>query len=210
LNALPTRTAADTEAPQNVIEVRGMRNQFGTQVVHENLDLDVRRGEILAVVGGSGAGKSVLLRAIIGLRAADAGEVRLLGENIKQLSAARRAMLEQRIGVLFQDGALFSSLTVAENVAVPLIEHHHLSKTLVERIVALKIALAGLPADAGAKYPDQLSGGMRKRAALRSTDFDPARKSRPHCLHDYPRSRYALHDLRSSRGDLAKARARAR
>ena len=174
MNALPTRTAADTEAPQNVIEVRGMRNQFGTQVVHENLDLDVRRGEILAVVGGSGAGKSVLLRAIIGLRAADAGEVRLLGENIKQLSAARRAMLEQRIGVLFQDGALFSSLTVAENVAVPLIEHHHLSKTLVERIVALKIALAGLPADAGAKYPDQLSGGMRKRAALaRALALDP-------------------------------------
>jgi phospholipid/cholesterol/gamma-HCH transport system ATP-binding protein len=174
LSAVPASTAAATEVAQNVIEVRGMRNQFGTQVVHDNLDLEVRRGEILAVVGGSGAGKSVLLRAIIGLRAPDAGEVRLLGENIKQLSAARRTTLEQRIGVLFQDGALFSSLTVAENVAVPLIEHHHLNKTLIERIVALKISLAGLPVDAGAKYPDQLSGGMRKRAALaRALALDP-------------------------------------
>jgi phospholipid/cholesterol/gamma-HCH transport system ATP-binding protein len=159
---------------ETVIEVRGLRNQFGAQVVHENLDLDVYKGEILGVVGGSGSGKSVLLRSIIGLNRPAAGSVRLFGEDVLHLSEKQRSMLEQRCGVLFQNGALFSSLTVAENVMVPLREHHDLPPALTLRLAALKIALAGLPADAGEKYPAQLSGGMVKRAALaRALALDP-------------------------------------
>ena len=159
---------------ETVIEVRGLRNQFGAQVVHDDLDLDVYKGEILGVVGGSGSGKSVLLRSIIGLNRPAAGSVRLFGQDVLHLSDAARSALEQRCGVLFQNGALFSSLTVAENVMVPLREHHDLPMSLMLRLAALKIALAGLPADAGAKYPAQLSGGMVKRAALaRSLALDP-------------------------------------
>jgi phospholipid/cholesterol/gamma-HCH transport system ATP-binding protein len=159
---------------ETVIEVRGLRNQFGSQVVHENLDLDVYKGEILGVVGGSGSGKSVLLRSIIGLNRPAAGSVRLFGEDMLRLSPSERSKLEQRCGVLFQNGALFSSLTVAENTMVPFREHHDLPQDLMQRLAALKIALAGLPADAGAKYPAELSGGMVKRAALaRSLALDP-------------------------------------
>jgi len=161
-------------AVEPVIRIRGLRNQFGTQVVHENLDLDVHRGEIIGVVGGSGSGKSVLMRAIIGLGHPAAGSIRLFGEEVTTLDDAGRSALERRCGVLFQNGALFSSLTVAENVAVPLVEHHGLDRTIVTRLAALKIALAGLPAEAGAKYPAQLSGGMVKRAALaRALALDP-------------------------------------
>ncbi|MBN8482630.1 MAG: ATP-binding cassette domain-containing protein [Xanthomonadales bacterium] len=157
-----------------VIRIRGLRNQFGAQVVHENLDLDVRRGEIIGVVGGSGSGKSVLMRAIIGLGRPAAGSIRLFGEEVTALDDAGRSALERRCGVLFQNGALFSSLTVAENVAVPLVEHHGLDHDLVTRLVAIKIALAGLPPEAGAKYPSELSGGMVKRAALaRALALDP-------------------------------------
>ncbi|HEV7489787.1 MAG TPA: ATP-binding cassette domain-containing protein [Rhodanobacteraceae bacterium] len=159
---------------ETVIEVRGLRNQFGDQVVHENLNLDVYKGEILGVVGGSGSGKSVLLRSIIGLNRPGAGSIKLFGQEVTRLTEAQRSALEQRCGVLFQNGALFSSLTVAENVMVPLREHHDLPMALMQRLAALKIALAGLPADAGAKYPAQLSGGMVKRAALaRSLALDP-------------------------------------
>ncbi len=161
-------------APEPVIRIRGLRNQFGTQVVHENLDLDVRRGEIIGVVGGSGSGKSVLMRAIIGLGRPAAGSIRLFGEEVTTLDEAGRSALERRCGVLFQNGALFSSLTVAENVAVPLVEHHALERGLVERLAAIRIALAGLPAEAASKYPSQLSGGMVKRAALaRALALDP-------------------------------------
>lgn len=157
-----------------VIRIRGLRNQFGTQVVHENLDLDVWRGEIIGVVGGSGSGKSVLLRSIIGLGRPAAGSVQVFGEEVTTMADAQRAMVERRCGVLFQNGALFSSLTVAENVAVPLLEHHAIDKALIARLAAIKIAMAGLPADAGDKYPAQLSGGMVKRAALaRSLALDP-------------------------------------
>ncbi|MGA9343150.1 MAG: ATP-binding cassette domain-containing protein [Rhodanobacteraceae bacterium] len=157
-----------------VIKVRGLGNRFGKQVVHENLDLDVYRGEILGVVGGSGSGKSVLLRSIIGLNEPAAGRIELLGENIATLSPERRIALERRCGVLFQNGALFSSLTVAENVLVPLREHVELAPDLMQRLAALKIALAGLQAEAGAKYPSELSGGMVKRAALaRAIALDP-------------------------------------
>jgi phospholipid/cholesterol/gamma-HCH transport system ATP-binding protein len=159
---------------ENVIEVRGLRNQFGTQVVHDSLDIDVRRGEILSVVGGSGAGKSVLLRTIIGLNRPAAGSVLVFGEDLLALAPSQRSRLECRFGVLFQKGALFSSLTVCENISLPLIEHAHLSKADASRIAALKIALAGLPADAKHKYPADLSGGMIKRAALaRALALDP-------------------------------------
>ncbi|NCT69155.1 MAG: ATP-binding cassette domain-containing protein [Rhodanobacteraceae bacterium] len=161
-------------AREKVIEVRGLRNQFGTQVVHENLDLDVYRGEIVGVVGGSGSGKSVLLRSIIGLLRPAAGEVTLLGEDMMRISDARRSAIEARCGVLFQNGALFSSLSVADNVMVPMREHYRLPLPLMQRLAALKIALAGLPANAGAKFPAQLSGGMVKRAALaRALALDP-------------------------------------
>ncbi|ATE62801.1 ABC transporter ATP-binding protein [Thauera sinica] len=158
----------------NIVEVRGVRNQFGAQVVHDRLDLDVRRGEILSVVGGSGTGKSVLLRTIVGLNRPAAGSVRVFGEDLLTLPPARRAALERRFGVLFQKGALFSSLTVAENVALPLIEHAGLPAAEAAGLAALKIALAGLPAGAGDKYPSDLSGGMVKRAALaRALALDP-------------------------------------
>ncbi len=157
-----------------VVEVRGLKSQFGAQVVHENLDLDVYRGEILGVVGGSGSGKSVLLRTILGLRRPDAGSVHLFGENLQALPPARRVAIESRCGVLFQNGALFSSLTVSENVRVPLVEHTQLKPRDAIRVAALKIALADLDPDVRHKYPSELSGGMRKRAALaRALALDP-------------------------------------
>lgn len=158
-----------------IIQVRGLRNQFGEQVVHDGLDLDVRPGEILGVVGGSGSGKSVLLRSIIGLREPDAGEVRVLGVDGRSREDEDRRHIERNTGVLFQDGALFSSLTVGENVQVPLKEHHpELPESLLYELALLKVKLAGLPADALDKLPSQLSGGMRKRAGLaRALALDP-------------------------------------
>lgn len=161
-------------APDNVIEVRGLCNRFGSQVVHEGLDLDVRRGEILGVVGGSGSGKSVLLRTIVGLNRPAAGSIHVLGADLMALAPTERSRIERRLGVLFQQGALFSSLTVAENVSLPLIEHAGLPRNDAAALAALKIALAGLPPEAGAKYPSDLSGGMVKRAALaRALALDP-------------------------------------
>lgn len=163
-----------TPPPKSVIEVRGLRNQFGAQVIHDQLDLDVRRGEILSVVGGSGTGKSVLLRTLVGLQRPAAGAVRVLGQDLLTLPAKQRSLVERRLGVLFQQGALFSSLTVAENVMLPLLEHARLPKVQAQRLAVLKIALVGLPANAGAKYPAELSGGMVKRAALaRALALDP-------------------------------------
>ena len=163
--------ATDT---RNIIELRGLRTQFGSHVVHDQLDLDVRQGEILGVVGGSGSGKSVLLRTIVGLNRAAAGSVRVFGKDLLALPEAERRLEERRFGVLFQKGALFSSMTVTENVAMPLIEHAGLSRAEAERIAAVKIALTGLPAKAGNDYPSDLSGGMIKRAALaRALALDP-------------------------------------
>ena len=159
-------SAVVEQAREAVVRVRGMRNQFGTQVVHENLDLDLHRGEILGVVGGSGSGKSVLMRSIIGLNRAAAGSVQLFGEDVGPMSQAQRQRLDRRCGVLFQYGALFSSLSVAENIQVPMRELGGLSVPMMQRLAALKLALAGLPAGAGEKFPSQLSGGMIKRAAL--------------------------------------------
>ncbi|MNZ18400.1 Methionine import ATP-binding protein MetN 2 [compost metagenome] len=157
-----------------IIQVRGLANRFGSHAVHEHLDLDVMRGEILGVVGGSGTGKSVLLRSIIGLRRPSEGKVHVFGENLLELPPEKRSLVERRFGVLFQNGALFSSLTVSENICLPLVEHAGLSREHAEHVAKLKISLAGLPPDAGAKYPSELSGGMVKRAALaRSLALDP-------------------------------------
>ncbi len=167
----PTGPDAPREA---LVQVRGLRSQFGTHVVHENLDLDVYRGEIIGVVGGSGSGKSVLLRSILGLRRPDAGRVLLFGESLHELPETKRVAIERRCGVLFQDGALFSSLTVSENVCVPLLEHTELSLHDALRVAALKIALADLSPGVRHKYPSELSGGMKKRAALaRALALDP-------------------------------------
>lgn len=156
------------------IDIRGLKNAFGDKVIHENLDLTVERGEVIGIVGGSGTGKSVLLRTIVGLNERADGEIRVFGEDPAALSGDARAALERRWGVLFQDGALFSSLTVAQNVMAPMREHLSLPKGLMQEIAGLKIAMAGLPPDAGAKFPSQLSGGMRKRAALaRALSLDP-------------------------------------
>ncbi|MFJ1339045.1 ABC transporter ATP-binding protein [Pseudomonas caricapapayae] len=157
-----------------MIEARGICNRFGTQSVHEQLDLDLYRGEILAVVGGSGSGKSVLLRSIVGLRRPNEGQVKVFGQDLSGLNDEQRSKVERRFGVLFQKGALFSSLTVTENVALPLIEHAGLSRADAEHLAGVKLALAGLPISAADKYPSSLSGGMIKRAALaRALALDP-------------------------------------
>jgi len=158
-----------------VIRVRGLKNSFGEQVVHEGLDLDVRRGEILGVVGGSGTGKSVLMRSIIGLQVPDEGEITVFGENTVDLEENEAVEIRKRWGVLFQGGALFSTLTVAENVEVPIKEFYpSLDPALLDEIASYKVVMTGLPADAGPKYPAELSGGMRKRAGLaRALALDP-------------------------------------
>ncbi len=161
-------------APPVAISVRGLISRFGTQVVHDRLDLEVQRGEVIGVIGGSGAGKSVLLRSIVGLRRPDGGIAEVLGVDLARAEEAQRQAIERRFGLLFQDGALFSSLTVAENVSLPLKESHTLPAALLDELVLLKIRLAGLPVSAAHKYPAQLSGGMRKRAGLaRALALDP-------------------------------------
>ncbi|SET19950.1 ABC transporter ATP-binding protein [Oceanicella actignis] len=163
-------------AAQNIIEVRGLRTQFGAQVVHDGLDLDVRRGEVLGVVGGSGTGKSVLLRTIIGLNRPAAGSVRVLGVDMLRAPRAERARVERSWGVLFQNGALFSSLTVQQNVEAPLREARDLGldDADIAELARLRIAMAGLAPGAAAKMPAELSGGMRKRAGLaRALALDP-------------------------------------
>jgi phospholipid/cholesterol/gamma-HCH transport system ATP-binding protein len=157
-----------------VIRVRGLVNRFGAHTIHDGLDLEVRAGEVLGVVGGSGSGKSVLLRTIIGLNRPQAGRIEVFGEDVAALDAHALRRLERRWGVLFQDGALFSALTVAQNVAVPLHEHYALPPRLVAEIAAVKIGLVGLAEEDGGKYPGELSGGMRKRAGLaRALALDP-------------------------------------
>jgi len=157
-----------------VIRVRGLRTQFGAQVIHDGLDLDVRRGEVLGIVGGSGTGKSVLLNTIIGLNRQRAGTIEVFGQDTARLDAAALQQLKTRWGVLFQQGALFSSLTVAQNVEVPLKEYTDLPRDLMEQIASVKIAMVGLPANSCSKYPSELSGGMKKRAGLaRALAMDP-------------------------------------
>ena len=169
------RDMARTGRDGAIISVRGLRNSFGDQVVHENLDLEVRRGEILGVVGGSGTGKSVLMRSIIGLQTPDAGTVRVFGDADTDEDAAEAVRVRKRWGVLFQGGALFSTLTVAENIQVPLREFYpKMDPVLMAEIAAYKVVMTGLPAEAGPKYPSELSGGMKKRAGLaRALALDP-------------------------------------
>jgi len=159
----------------NLIEVRGLRNSFGDSVIHDGLDLDVRRGEILGVVGGSGTGKSVLMRSIIGLQSPTQGDIRVFGEQTIGREETEAVEIRKRWGVLFQGGALFSTLTVAENVEVPLREFYpQLDQAFLDQIASYKVVMTGLPADAGPKYPAELSGGMKKRAGLaRALALDP-------------------------------------
>ncbi len=158
-----------------IIKVSGLVNRFGDQLVHDKLDLEVRRGEIQGIVGGSGTGKSVLMRSILGLQTPQEGEIRVLGFDPRSGRAADRQGIETHTGVLFQDGALFSSLTVGENVEVPLKEHHpEIPDRLREELALLKVKLSGLAGETVSKLPSQLSGGMRKRAGLaRALALDP-------------------------------------
>ena len=157
-----------------VIRVRGLVNAFGDHVVHQGLDLDLYRGEILGIVGGSGTGKSVLLRSIVGLQRPKAGRIEVLGIDVTTASDAEMSALRRRYGVMFQDGALFSSLTVRENVEVPLRDVTGLADADRRALADLKIALAGLPDKARHDYPSALSGGMRKRAGVaRALALDP-------------------------------------
>jgi phospholipid/cholesterol/gamma-HCH transport system ATP-binding protein len=149
-----------------VVRVRGLVSRFGAQVVHNGLDMEVRANEIFGIVGGSGTGKSVLLRTILGLRTPDAGRVELYGKDVQQLAAADRSALVRSYGVTFQSGALISSLTVAQNIQLPLREYYPASERTLDELAALNLALVGLAPDAGRKFPSQLSGGMVKRAAL--------------------------------------------
>jgi phospholipid/cholesterol/gamma-HCH transport system ATP-binding protein len=153
-------------APELVIDAQGVVTRFGKQVVHNGLDLQIRRGDLVALIGGSGTGKSVLLREIIGLHRPDSGSVNLLGTDVWTASPDMLAAVRRRFGMMFQEGALFSSLSVADNIATPLREHFSLPEDLLDELVRLRLALAGLPPDAASKMPSQLSGGMVKRAAI--------------------------------------------
>jgi phospholipid/cholesterol/gamma-HCH transport system ATP-binding protein len=156
------------------VEVRGLFNRFGTQIVHEGLDMTVEAGEIFGVVGGSGAGKSVLLRSILGLQRPLAGTVRLCGEDITRMSQREMRAVKADYGVTFQEGALFSALTVLQNVQLPMLEYLRLPDSDLDELAMLKVRMVGLPPDAAGKYPAQLSGGMIKRAALaRALALDP-------------------------------------
>jgi phospholipid/cholesterol/gamma-HCH transport system ATP-binding protein len=159
---------------ETIIRIRGLTKRFGKQMIFQNLDLDVYRGEVLGVVGGSGQGKSVLLRCVTGLVPTDAGTIEVFGQNMAEAGSRARRDVERRWGVLFQDGALFSSLTVLQNIQVPMREQLNLPAGAMEELAFLKLAMVGLPSDAAHKFPSELSGGMRKRAGLaRALALDP-------------------------------------
>jgi phospholipid/cholesterol/gamma-HCH transport system ATP-binding protein len=163
---------AATQSP--VIEMRQIGTRFGSHTVHEGLDLAVQRGEILGLAGGSGSGKSVLLREMIGLQRPTSGTVQVFGDDLAGLDAAQALALRRRWGVMFQRGGLFGALTVRENVGLPLREHSALDDGLIDRIAEWKLGLTGLPEETGLKMPSELSGGMLKRAALaRAIALDP-------------------------------------
>jgi phospholipid/cholesterol/gamma-HCH transport system ATP-binding protein len=160
--------------PRPMVEARGIVNRFGAQVVHDQLDMEVLENEVFGIVGGSGTGKSVLLRTILGLQRPQAGTIHLEGRDLTQLSESELRHVKARYGVTFQQGALFTSLTVMQNVQLPMIEHVKLTPALRDELALLKIRLVGLPPEAAQKYPSQLSGGMVKRAALaRALALDP-------------------------------------
>lgn len=175
MQAQQTNEAAkDTVRDEVVLSARDITVAFSGKVILDHLSLDIRRGEILGFVGASGAGKSVLLRTILGLNKKQSGTIRLFGIDVEQASDVERLRIDMRLGVLFQHGALFSALTVLENVQVPMREYLDLPKKLMNELAMLKIELVGLPPDAARKYPSELSGGMIKRAALaRALALDP-------------------------------------
>lgn len=157
-----------------IIRVRDLVTRFGVNTVHDGLDLDVRRGEIIGVVGGSGTGKSVLLRAIVGLLKPDEGQIEVFGQSVRATSEVEYRALRRRWGVMFQDGALFSSLTVRQNVEAPLREQLDLADDIRETLAGIKVRMVGLPENAMMNYPSELSGGMRKRAGFaRAIAMDP-------------------------------------
>lgn len=165
---------APTQAAAPVIEVSHVSTRFGQAVVHADISLSVRYGEVFAIAGGNGCGKSTLLREIVGLLTPSSGTIRLFGTDSRSLEGYDGRSLHRRFGVMFQHGALFSSFTLAENVAVPLREYTAMSPALIREIVAVKIAMVGLPPESAVKYPSELSGGMRRRAALaRAIVMDP-------------------------------------
>jgi len=160
--------------PSPIIEIKNVKIQLGGDWVHKDINLTVNRGEIMAIVGGSGSGKTTLLREMLMLQKPDAGSIRIFDQEITTASPKTQALIQRRWGVLFQQSALFSSLTLLENTAFPLIEHSNLDKKMIRELAALKIAMTGLPVDSSNKYPAELSGGMQKRAALaRAIILDP-------------------------------------
>ncbi|MBM4127460.1 MAG: ATP-binding cassette domain-containing protein [Nitrospira sp.] len=163
-----------TQSGTPVIEVSHVGTTFGQAVVHQDVSLTIHQGEVFAIAGGNGCGKSTLLREIIGLLTPSRGTIRLFGVDSRNLEESNGRPIHRRFGVMFQHGALFSSLTLADNVAVPLREHTDLNPRLIQEIVAVKIAMVGLPPDSARKFPNELSGGMRRRAALaRAIVMDP-------------------------------------
>jgi phospholipid/cholesterol/gamma-HCH transport system ATP-binding protein len=166
--------AAMLPTAETVIRVEGLATRFGAHVVHEDIHLDVRRGEVFAIIGGSGSGKSTLLRELILLQQPSAGSIQVLGVDLHQIAAPQALALRQRWGVMFQHGGLFASLTVLENVGLPLREHTRLDSALIDRLSAWKLAMAGLQPKVFDQYPSELSGGMMKRASLaRALALDP-------------------------------------
>jgi phospholipid/cholesterol/gamma-HCH transport system ATP-binding protein len=169
-----TDMQSDAHPDEAVIEINKVSTRFGDHVVHSELDLEVRRAEIFALIGGSGSGKSTLLREMILLQRPDSGSIRVLGVDLQKLGDEQALALRQRLGVMFQHGGLFGSLTVNENVALPLHEHTDLDDVLIDEIAASKLAMAGLRPEVGIQYPSELSGGMMKRASLaRALALDP-------------------------------------
>lgn len=165
---------ARMQGPEVVVSVQALDVAFDDKAVLDHLDLEIRRGEILGIIGASGSGKSVLARTILGLLPKRSGTIKIFGRDIDALPEGERRMMEQRCGVMFQHGALFSSLTIADNIQLPMRETWHLSPRLMTEMAMLKIEMVGLPRDAAGKYPSQLSGGMTKRAALaRALALDP-------------------------------------
>jgi len=154
------------ERSETIVEVDSIVTRFGEQTVHDGVSFKLQRGTLTALIGGSGTGKSVLLREIIGLQRPTGGRIRLLGTDVWQDSEEKLNAMRRRFGMMFQDGALFSSMTVSQNVAVPLVEHARVPPALLDPLIKLRLAQAGLGADAAEKMPSELSGGMRKRAAI--------------------------------------------
>jgi phospholipid/cholesterol/gamma-HCH transport system ATP-binding protein len=175
MSALASYAAPEAAGDREIaIRVRNLTNRFGSNTVHKDLDIDIYAGETVGVIGPSGCGKSVLLRAIVGLIKPEKAEIEIFGQELGNMSRDERQGIERRWGVMFQDGALFSTMTVRENVMAPMIEHTDLSRELLLELADMKIRLAGLEIEAANKKPADLSGGMRKRAALaRAMALDP-------------------------------------